>query len=167
MPARNRCAGFGDLFATAAEYAFQNLDVELPARKHDQVQRGQGAAPHGIDVGEGIRGRDASEPQRIVDRGRYEIDCRDEGDILRNLVDSRVIALLETDDQIGVGRRRQILYGIRQDRRGDFGRSATGPGKSGKGVGAGKSQHVLSSRKNRGPHQGALPARRNSKQWRI
>ena len=75
--------------------------IDAAAGEAADVQSGQGDAPHGIDIGKGIRGRDLPEDFGVVHHGRDEVDRLDEGRVTLETVDSRVIGSPESTRRFG------------------------------------------------------------------
>jgi len=70
--------------------------------KTDDVHGRQCSAAHGIDVGQRICGGHQAEGVGIIDNGSKEIDRLDQGDIIGEPVDPRVITVLYSGNEIRV-----------------------------------------------------------------
>jgi len=121
-------AGLQDLVISAAQDLLEQSHVQRLGRKHHQVERQNRPPPHGIDVRKRVGGSDLPEPVGIVHRRRDEIHRADDRRIGRQAVDRRVVAGVETDQQIFIRGDRQFLQRVRQIRRTDFGGSPAGTG---------------------------------------
>ena len=67
----------GDLRPTLQDPA-EILERQRPRGERDDVQRGERARPHRVDVGEGVGRGDAPEVVGVVDDGREEVDRLDQ-----------------------------------------------------------------------------------------
>src|SRR5919107_3779394 len=72
VPAAEPRARFFDLGLAAGQDLTQNPEVQR-AGERDQIQSRQGLAAHRVNVREGVRGGDLSEPVRVVYYGREEV----------------------------------------------------------------------------------------------
>ena len=81
------------------------------ARPRDEVQREERRAAHRVHVGERVRRGDAAPVVRVVDDRREEVGGDDDGEIVAEAVDGRVVGGVEADEQVGVGRRRRRARG--------------------------------------------------------
>jgi hypothetical protein len=84
----------------AFEDAFDCIERQFVDRHADDRQRQQRHATHGIDVGQRIGRRDAAEIEGVIDDRHEEIGRRDQGLVVVELVDGRVIAGLDADQQL-------------------------------------------------------------------
>ncbi len=91
------------------------------------MEGGERGSAHRIDVGEGVRGGDATPVAWIVDDGCEEVDRLDERQVIRDPVDPGVIRPVDPDEQIRVPcdlRSVQTAQNLRQLVRSEFARSA-------------------------------------------
>ena len=72
------------------------------ARPGDEVEREQRRATHRVDVGERVRGRDASPVVGVVDDRREEVGGDDDGEVVAQPVDRGVVGGVEADEQVGI-----------------------------------------------------------------
>ena len=101
MAARYRRTGLGDLLVAAAQDLVHDLPGHGLGDGHD-VERDRRLAAHGVDVGERVRCGDGAVGIGIVRDGREEIAGHDHGKVIGELVDRRVVALVEAHDEPGV-----------------------------------------------------------------
>ena len=80
---------------------------------------------HGVDVGQRIRRGDLAEGIRVVRDGWEEIDRLHERKPVRHLIDRRIVALVESDEQIFVLPHTDIAQQLRENARADL-RAAPG-----------------------------------------
>jgi hypothetical protein len=78
---------------------------------------------HGVDIGQGVGGGDLPEGVGVVDDGGEEVDGLDDGQIVAETIDARVLVPLETDDEVGVLNDGKPLQGFAQVLRTDLARS--------------------------------------------
>ncbi len=100
MAAGNRNTGSAtDGFATLQNLAdgFQWQGVD---RHADDGQRKEGRAAHGVDIGNGIGGRDTTEIVGIIDDGHEEVGRRDNRLLRVDLVDRSIVAGFGADQQL-------------------------------------------------------------------
>ena len=67
-----------------------------------QVQSQLGLAAHGIHVGQGVGSGDLAEKPGIIHHGREEVHSLDQGQVIGNLVNGSIIALVEANQQVGI-----------------------------------------------------------------
>ena len=89
-----------------------------------------GLAAHGVDVAEGVGGRDLAEDIGIVDRRGDEIGGDHDGQVFAEAVDAGVIAGVVSHQQVGVIGLGQTGEKRCEPDRVDFGRSAAGLGEA-------------------------------------
>ena len=116
--------GLIDLVVAAAKDLMDGLLRHGLRHGHD-IEAELWLAAHGVDVGKGIRRGDLAEDIGIVGDGREEIDGLHECKLVRDLVNGRVVALVEADEQIGVAVHADIAQQLRKDPRADL-RAAAG-----------------------------------------
>ena len=78
-----------------------------PAREADQAERRHGNAGHGVDVAQGVRRGDRAEVVRAVDDRREKIGREDQGEVVAEPINGRVVGRCMPDDHVGVGDLRQ------------------------------------------------------------
>ena len=76
----------------ALQHLDQEIERELLHRPGHQVQRGDGAAAHGVHIGEGVRRGDPPPVEGVVDDRREEVDGLDQGGTAGQHVHPRVVA---------------------------------------------------------------------------
>ena len=109
---------------------------QLADRHADDGQREQRPPAHGIDVGQRIGGGDAAELVGVVDDGHEEVGGRHDRLFVVQPVDGGVVAVLDADQQVGIGRcqvrrERGIGQDVAQHRRRDLAAAAAAVGKLG------------------------------------
>ena len=120
VAAEERHGGLGRRIGTAAQDLAQDLHGQLAHREAHQVEREEGAGPHGPDVGEGVGGGDPAEEEGVVHHRGEEVDRLDDGLLGADPVDGRVVAGLEADEDLGIVRAREAAQDLRQIRRADL-----------------------------------------------
>jgi hypothetical protein len=96
------CTGFRDLAESPCHDLMQNLRLQLLGREHGQVEAGDGSPSHGVDVADGIGCGDLAEGERIIHRRSDEICGRDQGDLVREAIDPRIVARFVANKEIGI-----------------------------------------------------------------
>ncbi len=116
-----------DLTESAVQDPAERALVDAARREVAEVHGGQRPAAHGVDVGEGVGGGDLAVEIRIVHDRRDVVDGLHEGEVVRQTIDSGVVAGLEADEQVGIGLglAREILDDVAQVHRTELGRSTT------------------------------------------
>ena len=120
---RARCTYY---FVTAHEDLAQHLGWQGVFGKADNVQGNEGAAPHGVDIGEGVGSSDAPKLHRVIDDGCEEIHGLHEGKVIAQAYNCSVVSVVKADEKPGViggGESRQCAA---QRNRREFSRSAGG-----------------------------------------
>jgi len=102
-------AGLLHLVDTTTKDLEHGLVGNLPHGKPDHRQRGQRRAAHGVDVADGIGGRDLAERVGIVHRGCEDIHRLNEGLAVAQVVDTGVVPSRHPDQYARIVDRRQIL----------------------------------------------------------
>jgi len=91
------------LVQPALQDAVQHLHGELLRGKTDDVHCRDGPAAHGVDVRQGVGGRDLPEEIGVVHDGREEVQRQDDRQIVPQAVDPCVLEPLDPRDQVRVG----------------------------------------------------------------
>jgi MHS family metabolite:H+ symporter-like MFS transporter len=91
-------AGAGDDHVHAVDRREPAVEVVVA----DDVERGERLASHGVDIGERVRRGDPSERVRVIDDGRKEIDGLNEGQIIAQDENARIVEGLAPDEQAGI-----------------------------------------------------------------
>ena len=78
MPSHDQHARLKSFVRTASEHAHKDVLGKVD-READDVERGHRPPAHGVDVAEGVGRGYLSERVGVVDDGREEVDCRDQG----------------------------------------------------------------------------------------
>ncbi len=102
MATGEHCAGLGDLVQGTCDNAVQLFRRKFPGGEADEVQAGDWACAHCINVTDGVCRGDLAIGERVVDRGRDEVGGGDDGDLLAQLVDTGIIAGVKTNEQVGI-----------------------------------------------------------------
>ena len=80
----------------------QNFDWQRLARKGSNVERNQGASPHGVNVGQRIGCRNASKVPRSVDDGGKKIHRLDQSPLAIDTINTGIISGVGADQEIRV-----------------------------------------------------------------
>ncbi len=102
------------------EAAAQDVGEDLEGdvlREARHVERRLRLAPHGVDVGERVGGRDRAELEGVVDDRREEVDGLHERQVGRDTEHPGVVGGRGADQQIRVHHRRERAEDLRQVRR--------------------------------------------------
>ena len=102
MATGEHCAGLGDLVQGTCDNAVQLFRRKFPGGEADEVQAGDWACAHGINVTDGVCRGDLAIGERVVDRGRDVVSGSDDGNLLAQLVDTGIIAGVKTNEQIRI-----------------------------------------------------------------
>src|SRR5262249_7663621 len=105
---------------TAAQNLTQPVEALLVVGEAHQVQGGLGRAGHRVDVAQGVRRRDLTVDERIIDDRWEEIDSLDDGDVVREAVHARIVVRLGADEQIRIGHFRQVAQDLRDPLSGEL-----------------------------------------------
>ena len=116
--------GLIDLVVAAAQDLMHGFLRHGLRHGHD-VEAELRLTAHGVDVGQRIRRCDLAEGIRVVRDGREEIDRLHERKLVRHLIDRRIVALVESDEQIFVLPHTDIAQQLRENARADL-RAAPG-----------------------------------------
>ena len=101
----------------AAQDVGQDLQGDAALREARDVERRLRLAPHGVDIGEGVGGRDRAELEGVVDDGREEVHRLHERQVGRDAEHPGVVGGRGADQQIRVHHRRERAEDLRQVRR--------------------------------------------------
>ena len=128
MPPHDRATGFGRFGEPAAQNIGNRFFREkILGHPHD-VQRRQGTAAHGIDIGQRIGGGDLPVQKGIIHDGREKIDGLHQGAIAVNAINAGVIGGGGAHEQMGIARHfGEPSQNLRQSLLAELGRS-TGAG---------------------------------------
>ena len=77
-----------------------NMSRGKVPRECGHVERADGPPAHGIDVAKGVRRGNGAVVERVIDDGWEEVQRLDQGEFVRQPVDGRVIAGLESDQDV-------------------------------------------------------------------
>ena len=132
-PAMTTPASIGLVRAAGQDLA-HHLVGQVRGKGRD-VQREQRPAAHGVDVAQGVGGRDSAVGGRVVHDGREEVDGRDQRLVVAQPVDGSIVRPAQAHEQVGIvlrleqaGERAQH---VRQGLRGHLGRSASAGSQTG------------------------------------
>jgi hypothetical protein len=98
-------------------------EVNALLREARDGEGGRGRAAHRPNVVDGVQGGDAPVVERVVNDGREEVDGLDEGEVVRETVNPRVVGGLDADDQVRVARDVQTAQDLGEFARRELGRS--------------------------------------------
>ena len=115
------------------DHTVQNLRLELVGREPDQAETGNGSGAHRVHVAEGVGRCDLSKHERVVDRRGDEVGGHHHGDFFVDAVHGRVVAGVETDQQVRVGVRGKGLQQLVEPDRAQLRRSTTSLGQARQG----------------------------------
>ena len=99
VPARHHPSRLQHLVGAALEDGRDDGLGHL-AREAREVQREEDLASHGVDVGHGVGGGDGTEEIGVVHDGSEEIHGADYRHLVGDAIDSGIVALAETDEEI-------------------------------------------------------------------
>ena len=102
MSAGDHRAGLGDLAGAPLKDRGQQVGGQVFGESGD-VERQQDIATHGVDVAHAVRRRDRAVGPGIVDDRGEEVDRLNDRQLGRELVDRRVVAGLQTNQEVRVG----------------------------------------------------------------
>jgi hypothetical protein len=87
----------------------------LPNRHAHEGKRHDGPPSHGIDIGDGIGGRNRAEVKGVIDDGHEEVRGGDQGLCIIELVDRCIVCGADTDQQLGgYCHRRRVFENLRE-----------------------------------------------------
>ena len=104
MPPDQGHAGLFYLVQPALYDLAEDLHIHLLEREGHEIHGCLGNTAHGIDVAEGVGGRDLSEPVWVIHDRRKEIHGLNDGDIIGHLVNAGIICPFEPHKHIRIGR---------------------------------------------------------------
>ena len=128
MAADQAGPGLDHFIVAAAQDLPEDAHIEMFGREHHDIQGGERFAAHGIDIGDRIGRGDLAEPVGIIDRRGDKINGVDHRHLIGELVDRGIVGGLYADQQVLIALEGQSFECVRQIRRTDFRRSATGSG---------------------------------------
>ena len=102
VSADDGATGLGGLFHATGEHGGEYFQGQV-TRKCGHVERAYGPPAHGVDVAQGVRRGDRAVVERVVDDGWEEVEGLDQGEFVRQTVDGRVVAGLESDQDVRIG----------------------------------------------------------------
>ena len=126
MTARQDCSGFRNLAEGACHDFMEHFRLQSFGGKHGEVETCHRPATHSINVTDGIGCRNLAEGERIVDRRRYEIRGRNEGDLVGESVNTGIIAGLKAHEKVRVLYLRNLRQKFAEPDRVQLGCSPTG-----------------------------------------
>ena len=94
-------SGLVDLVIASPQQLVDSILGHVRRDSHD-VQAQLGFTAHGVHVAEGVGGRDLAEEIGVVGNRREEIHRLHQGQVLGDLVDAGVVALVKAHQQVGV-----------------------------------------------------------------
>ena len=100
-PATTRPGG-PDHVGAAVEDPGEEVEGQPLPGPGDEVDGQQRLAAHGVHVGEGVGGRDPSPVVGVVDDGGEEVGADDQGLLVAEPVDGRVVGGVQAHQQVGV-----------------------------------------------------------------
>jgi hypothetical protein len=86
----------------------------FPVGKHDEIERRQRLAAHGVDVADRVRGGDTAKRKRVVDHRRKEVDRSDDRQPAAHAIDARVVVRVGADEHVRISDRRQLCQHARE-----------------------------------------------------
>jgi hypothetical protein len=116
-----------DLVQAAGQDGLEDILRHGSARVADDIERGEGSPPHGIDVAQRVGRGDLPKGIRIIDDGGEKIQRLDEGDLLRQAVDPGIVRGFYSHQEIRVGPDREARQDFLQDPRRNLGGSTGSP----------------------------------------
>ena len=107
LPVANRMApeehdpGAAERLGPAPDHLAQDREVGPLGEPHDR-ERGDRLPAHGVDVAQGVRGRDPPILVGIVHHGRDEVDRLHEREVGRDAIHARVVPGLRADEDVPI-----------------------------------------------------------------
>ena len=92
----------------------QDGKLHVLDREGHQVHGCNGPPPHGIHVAQGVRRCDLSKPVGIVHNGGKKINRLDKGYLIRDLIDPRIIQIVQTNKDVFILWKRQTTQCLLQ-----------------------------------------------------
>jgi len=111
-------------FRAAFEDFSQHFQSKFIIGKGHDVESGFDAAAHGEDIAHGVGGGDLAVDEGIVDEGGEEVEGLDDGGVLVNAIDAGIAEVISPDEQVGIGKHRQVPHQLGGGPDGQFARSA-------------------------------------------
>ena len=108
VAAHHERARLAHLVGPAAQHLAHHVGAQT-AREREDVERRQRLRPHGEHVGQRVRRGDGAELVGVVRHRREEVERQHRGRVVVQAVDGGVVGRVEAQQQIGVGRRRDVL----------------------------------------------------------
>ena len=136
VAADHRAPGFHHLGKAARQNLLEDFQTSL-RRKADMRQRRDGPPAHGIDIAQRIGGRDLPENIGIIHHGREEIHGLHQGHIRADLINSGVVGVIETYQDIRICLLRQLFQYRIENRRTQLGGASSGFDSCGQANGGG------------------------------
>ena len=130
VAAHHERARLAHLVGAAAQHVGHHVGAQA-AREREDVERRQRLRPHGEHVGQRIRRGDGAELVGVVHHRGEEIERQHRGRVVVQTVDGGVVGRVEAQQQICVGRRRDVLQYLFEVSRTPLRRSTALLGKAG------------------------------------
>jgi hypothetical protein len=103
VAAEKAYTGFPNLIGSTPYDLFQDPNVESFYRKTDYVEGRLRHRPHCIDITQSIGCRNLAKPVGVIDDGREKVYGLDQGDLIRDLVDTCVFKTFNAYDDVLIG----------------------------------------------------------------
>ena len=120
VSARDRAPGFAHLVGPALQDCGDHLGGEILGKGRD-VQREQDIGAHRVDIVQRVGGRDRAEAVGVIDQRREEVQRLHDRLPLVEAIDSRIVGLVQTDEELRVLMRgkfpAKLSQNLRQGRR--------------------------------------------------
>ena len=126
---RNSCLG-GHVHPAAQDFA-QHVQAEYVVGPAHQVDRGHRGTTHGVDIGKRIGGCHPAPVIRVVEHGGEKVRGGDHGQPVLDFYGCGIVAVVQTDQHVGVGFADEARDGRFQLAGRDFAGAATSGGKRG------------------------------------
>ena len=101
VAANHHASGLHHLGEAAGKYLLQDVEIAFIG-KADDGQRRQGTSAHGVNITQGIGGRNLAKGVRVVNDGREEIYGLDERLSGGNFVHSGVVGCVKANQHVGI-----------------------------------------------------------------
>jgi hypothetical protein len=101
VPAGYDRTGLGDFFGPAAQNLAQDLYAKV-VRKGDQIDGKKYPPAHGVNIGQGVGGRDRAEVVGIINNRREEIGRGDNRLFFIQAKYGRIICAIQTDQEVRI-----------------------------------------------------------------
>src|SRR5581483_2357967 len=102
------------LFRAAAQYLRQLVRIALLDGEAEDVHDRDRPAAHRVDIRERVGRRDLPVEIRVIHDGRKEVHRLNEGEVVREAIDARVIAGRQPDEQVGICGYFQVAQNLRE-----------------------------------------------------